>query len=118
MIMSKSDNNNRVLAVFVLVAMLMSTPLTAAAQDSLRDTPYAYDARTPSAGAMAFDAVIVRPLSLAATVGGLGLFVISLPFSVIGDNVNESGSRLVGEPGRYTFTRPLGEFEQAYNSDD
>ncbi len=116
--MSKSDNNNRVLAVFVLVAMLLSTPLTAAAQDSVRDGPYAYDARTPSAGAMAFDAVIVRPLSLVATVGGMGLFMISLPFSVIGDNVNESGDRLVGEPGRYTFTRPLGEFEQAYNRDD
>ncbi|WP_348760327.1 hypothetical protein [uncultured Salinisphaera sp.] len=101
----------------LVVAVVLSGPLMAAERTAGMDAPYSYDKRTPSAAAMAFDVVVVRPLSLVATAGGMGLFMLSLPFSVLGDNVNESGDRLVGEPGRYTFTRPLGEFEQAYNTD-
>jgi hypothetical protein len=32
-----------------------------------------------------------------------------LPFSLLGGNVGESAEKLVAEPARYTFTRPLGE---------
>ncbi|MGB7755270.1 MAG: hypothetical protein WBL23_04310 [Salinisphaera sp.] len=69
------------------------------------------DASTPSAAAMAFDAVVVRPVSLVATVAGTGLFVVSLPFSLLGHNTDKAGERLVAEPAKYTFTRPLGDFD-------
>ena len=105
------------IACVLVAAVALSGPLLAAERTAGMNTPYGYDKRTPSAAAMAFDVAVVRPLSLVATAGGMGLFMLSLPFSVLGDNVNESGDRLVGEPGRYTFTRPLGEFDQAYNSD-
>lgn len=72
-----------------------------------------YAASTPSAAAMGVDVLLIRPVSLVATVLGTGLFVISLPFSLLGQNVDEAAAALVGEPAAYTFLRPLGDFETA-----
>jgi hypothetical protein len=59
---------------------------------------------------MVADAVLVRPLGLVALILGAGIFVISLPFSLLGRNVGEAGSKLVVDPAVFTFARPLGEF--------
>jgi hypothetical protein len=59
---------------------------------------------------MVADALLVRPLGLVAIVLGAGLFVISLPFSLLGRNVGEAGTKLVVDPATFTFVRPLGEF--------
>lgn len=66
---------------------------------------------TPSAGAMAIDAVLVRPMAFTSTVVGGALFVLTLPFSAIGGNVPEAGEKLFVDPARMTFVRPLGEFD-------
>jgi hypothetical protein len=67
---------------------------------------------TPSAAAMAFDFVVVRPLGLVATVGGIALFVAQLPFALIaGDPPSDPARRFVVEPAAYTFTRPLGQLD-------
>ena len=67
---------------------------------------------SPSAGAMAFDLVIVRPVGLVATVLGTGLFVLSLPLSLIqGEPPSDPAKKLVVEPAKFTFTRPLGVME-------
>lgn len=62
---------------------------------------------------MAADVLLVRPLSLVATVAGTGLFVVSLPFSLLGQNTGDAADRLIVTPGEYTFVRPLGEFRDA-----
>lgn len=63
----------------------------------------------PSAGAMAFDLVLVRPVGLVATVLGAGLFVLQLPLSMIqGVPPSEPAEKLVIEPAEFTFKRPLG----------
>lgn len=59
---------------------------------------------------MVVDAVLVRPLGLVALILGAGVFVVSLPFSLLGRNVGEAGSKLVVDPAVFTFVRPLGEF--------
>ena len=59
---------------------------------------------------MVADAVIVRPLGVIATILGVGLFIVSLPFSALGGNVKEAGKKLVVDPAIFTFKRPLGEF--------
>jgi hypothetical protein len=59
---------------------------------------------------MVADALLVRPLGIVAIVLGAGLFIISLPFSLLGQNVGEAGSKLVVDPATFTFVRPLGEF--------
>lgn len=67
---------------------------------------------TPSAGAMAFDLLIVRPLALVGTVAGVGLFVVTLPLSVVqGEPPSEEAQRFIVEPAKYTFTRELGKMK-------
>lgn len=65
--------------------------------------------RDYSDGAMVFDALMLRPMGLAATVFGTGVFLVSLPFTLVSGDVERTGSKLVADPLRYTFTRPLGD---------
>lgn len=97
--------NWRVLAGVLLVAvsLVMVQPVAAAEAE--------YEATPPSAAAMVVDLVLVRPLGLVATVLGTGFFVVSLPFSILGWNVDEAAVRLVAEPAEFTFLRPLGDFD-------
>jgi hypothetical protein len=64
-----------------------------------------------SGAAMAVDALIARPLCLAATALGSALFVLCLPVSIPTKSVNRSAEALVVTPAKATFTRPLGDFE-------
>lgn len=63
----------------------------------------------PGFEAMLVDGVIVRPLGLGAMVLGAAAWVVTLPFSALGGNVGEATEKLVVEPARFTFVRPLGE---------
>ena len=63
------------------------------------------------AGSMAADALIVRPLGIVAIVGGFGMFVISAPFSLLGRNAGAAWKALVVHPAKFTFARPLGDFD-------
>lgn len=62
----------------------------------------------PSALAMTGDAVLVRPLLLATTVVGTAVYIVSLPFSLLGGNAGEAGEVLVKGPAEATFVRCLG----------
>nr|MBS0019102.1 hypothetical protein [Gammaproteobacteria bacterium] len=64
----------------------------------------------PSASLMILDAFAFRPTTLALTIIGGAAFVLTLPFSATGGNVEQAKERLVMEPWRFTFDRPLGEF--------
>ena len=91
--------------VFLLAALLAFT--WAASPALAGEKQYiAGEDRTPLA--MGFDLLILRPLGLAGLVVGTGLFIISLPFSLLGGNTGEAGQKLVVAPAKYTFTRPLG----------
>ncbi len=63
----------------------------------------------PSAGSMVADLILVRPASLIGTVVTTAVFVVSLPFSLLGGNVHEAVEELVVRPAEYTFIRPLGD---------
>jgi len=67
------------------------------------------DIDEPSAEAMTFDLLIVRPMALAGTIVGMAVFVVALPISLINLNVGDPARRLVLEPLQYTFTRELGD---------
>lgn len=54
------------------------------------------------------DALIARPVGIAATGAGAVVWGISLPFSLLGGNAGEAADKLVGGPGRETFVRCLG----------
>jgi hypothetical protein len=63
-----------------------------------------------SGEAMAADFFIVRPLGIVTSVLGTAVFIVSLPFSALGGNTKTACRKLVQEPVKFTFTRPLGEF--------
>jgi len=70
---------------------------------------YNIDADEPTAGEMLADTVLVRPPMFLASIVGVVTFVITLPFSALGGNVDEAGKTLVLDPLEYTFLRPLGD---------
>jgi hypothetical protein len=59
------------------------------------------------------DLAIARPLGLVATVAGCAVFVVALPFSLTSGSVNKTANTLMGEPFRFTFARPLGDFKES-----
>ncbi|PHQ25146.1 hypothetical protein CLH62_12420 [Marinobacter guineae] len=62
----------------------------------------------PSALAMTGDAIFARPVLLATTIVGSAVYLVSLPFSLLGGNADEAGEVLVMGPARATFVRCLG----------
>ena len=93
------------LIFFLLAAVLL---FTWAASPALAKEKQHITGEDRNAGSMMFDLVILRPLGLAATVIGTAFFVVSLPFSILGGNTGEAAKKLMVEPAKYTFTRPLG----------
>lgn len=62
----------------------------------------------PTGEEMIADALVARPIGVAATVLGTAAFVVSLPFSLLGGNVDKAAETLVLGPGREAFVRCLG----------
>jgi len=60
---------------------------------------------------MIADLLLLRPLGIVATVMGTAFFIVSLPFSVPGGNTKAAFQKLVTDPAKFTFDRPLGEVE-------
>ena len=91
--------------VILLIIALISIPFGSSvlAQDY-------FERQEPSGGEMIYDVLIIRPIGMVATVVGMAFFVVTRPFSALAGNVDTAGEKLVSDPGKYTFKRPLGEF--------
>ncbi|HEX6591838.1 MAG TPA: hypothetical protein VF050_07555 [Moraxellaceae bacterium] len=95
--------SRRLIALFMSLMMLAAS-VPASAEQLLDDQIN----ERPSGMAMLGDAVVARPMGLVLTVGGLGVFLVTLPFSALGGNVGEAAKTLVANPAKATFTRCLG----------
>ena len=91
--------------IIVIITMLLAIPFGSSTQ-----AQEYFEAQEPEGGEMLYDLVIIRPIGVIATAVGAITFVLSLPFSALGGNVDIAGEKLVKKPARYTFKRPLGEF--------
>ena len=94
------------------LVILMITTLLAPALASTALAEEYFEKEDPSGGMMLADFIFVRPIGIAATAIGSIFYVVSLPFSLLGENPGEAGIALVKEPAAYTFRRPLGEFPE------
>lgn len=110
---------NKGLFIFWMVAVLFWMPLAPSlgqeeAENAIPDSPTLLEdpaREEKDAGQIAFDLVLVRPFGLLATALGSAVFVVSLPFSAsVEGGVKQASEKLVKEPARFTFKRPLGEF--------
>ena len=91
--------------VFLVAAALLITWAASpalAAEQTLR-------VEEASAGSMIFDLVFLRPLGIVATGVGIVAFTVTIPFSVMGGNTGEAAQKLIKDPAKFTFIRPLGQ---------
>ena len=94
----------RSILVGVITTMLMITGMApAVAQASERRAGEA-----PTEMAVLGDIIVARPLMAAVSFGGLVVFTGTLPFTALGDNVDEMAEKMVRAPARTTFLRCLG----------
>ncbi len=96
------------LTVILLMIGLVVCPFGSVV--SAQDEYARFPTEERSAESMVFDLALLRPLGIVGIVFGTGAFVLSLPFSALGRNINEAFERLMADPARYTFKRPLGDF--------
>ena len=66
------------------------------------------ESNRPGPVEMIIDGIIVRPITLAATIVGSAFFILTLPFSAPSGSVDEAAETMVAGPAAYTFTRCLG----------
>jgi hypothetical protein len=67
-----------------------------------------------SAAVVAADALIARPIGLALTIAGTGVFLVTLPMSAGSSSTDTAAEGLIVKPGGYTFVRPFGKSEPRF----
>jgi len=95
-------------ALLMTALFLWATSLVHAAEDAY--TPRSDDV---SAEAIVADGLLLRPGGAIAILLGTAVFVITLPFSIPTKSVEKAAQKLVVDPVRYTFVRPLGQIESS-----
>ena len=108
-----SEGGKKMLRLAAIIVLCTTLLPAAYAADKLKISGhYRNDAVfiEPGSGeAMVLDAFVFRPIGLATTLIGGAAFVVSLPFTVLGGNVDEAADKLIVEPIDYTFKRKLGD---------
>ena len=98
--------------LFIILCCLLPLNLQAEHSYHTRYNHHGYWIGEPGSGeAMIADVLVARPVGLVATVVGSAVYVVSLPFSLLGGNEKQARQKLVVEPTEFTFKRPLGEYE-------
>jgi hypothetical protein len=94
-----------------LKALITSLSLAIFLAVSLPGTALANERGTETGDdvAVILDLMVLRPVGLVATVGGVIIFIGSLPISLPTGSVGKAFRALVAKPASYTFWRKLGE---------
>jgi hypothetical protein len=95
----------RKLATILLIAAFLIIPLGG----SVQAEPTKYPPE-PSSAIMVADFFVARPIGLASLILGTAAFIVSSPFSALGDNIDQAYNLMIVDPAVYTFKRPLGGF--------
>ena len=92
------------LAILMAICLLVTWSLAYAETKSTSNALL----EEPSGEGMMVDLVVLRPFGLAATALGTAVFIASLPFTLPTLSVKQAAKKLIAEPAKYTFARPLG----------
>ncbi|HXI09671.1 MAG TPA: hypothetical protein VNK06_02605 [Thermodesulfobacteriota bacterium] len=95
----------KIAAVFLLAVFLSVTSVRGAA-------PQEEQPHGPSGEAIVFDLVLGRPLGLVTLVAGTAIFIVGLPFTLPTRSVGVAADKLIADPFRFTFIRPVGELPE------
>ncbi|HAO19602.1 MAG TPA: multidrug transporter [Desulfobacteraceae bacterium] len=98
--------------IFLLIIGLAVIPVVHGAE--VQERPQTERSQTEKeakdAGVVAIDLLISRPLGILATVAGGAIFLVSLPISAMTGQTRMVYDKMVREPARYAFKRPIGDF--------
>ncbi len=86
----------------IFLASLSVSPLSAA------------ETEEPSPDEVAADLLFIRPIAFSAIIVGSAIYIVSLPFTLPTGNVKLAGKKLVLEPWKHTFSKPLGELDTPF----
>lgn len=98
---------NRLL-VPVLASTLAVGALLSGVSHADQRTEEIFNEDRPSGGAMVLDALVARPVLAVGTIVGAGLYVVTVPFSLLGGNAGQSFDTLVVAPAESLLVRCLG----------
>ena len=98
----------------IVIAAFLFTAQTAHAAGAYipPETDFELDDEDSRGPAIALDLVLVRPLGVVATLLGTTVFLIGLPIEAVTREVSTARHFLVEQPARFTFVRPLGEWDE------
>ncbi len=105
-LMVKSLRKMNQITLAVALLFLSTVSMSAEVQDRID----AYDAAFTI-----LDVLVYRPVGIAATIAGTGLFAAMTPLTAIAqiapphDAFAKTANILIGAPARYTFRRPVGD---------
>jgi hypothetical protein len=68
----------------------------------------------PSGESIILDALVIRPVGILSIAAGTVIFAVSSPFALVTGSTKTAAKKLIVEPYKFTFKRPLGEYEQYY----
>ncbi len=63
--------------------------------------------------AIVLDVLIARPLGIASLALGTVIFIVALPYTIPSWTIGRTADKLVADPFRFTFLRPVGEVWEA-----
>jgi hypothetical protein len=95
---------NKPMILFALAAFLLgslSVPVFAQQED--------FKQTEVSGATVMLDLVVLRPLGIAAQILGLGVSLVALPVGGVMGNSEEVAEKLIVEPAKFTWGRPLGQ---------
>jgi hypothetical protein len=72
----------------------------------------------PNALVMVGDLVVARPIGVVMTVGGVAIWLVSLPFTLLAGHAGEAAETLMQGPAEATFMRCLGCRNTGYTHKD
>jgi hypothetical protein len=99
------------LRVAFLTVIALASPLAMADSGAKGSKSDDMDKDTEQALLAIPDILLVRPAGLAGCAIGFTAFVVSSPFTAMAECVDESWDTLVVTPGKFTFDRDLGDFD-------
>jgi hypothetical protein len=94
-----------IITIVSLLFFLSCLVVPACAEEEMV-SPATYE--EPTGAEMIADLVLVRPVSMAATIIGAAFSIPALPFGLATGHTKEMYEKLVVEPYKYTVCRPLG----------
>ncbi len=86
--------------ILVLVSVVALTVPSISFAERVRENP--------GSGKMTADLLLARPIGLAFLGIGTGVYLVTLPLSLLGGNAGDAGNKLVMDPAKEVFVRCLG----------